>query len=161
MERTRTDWGSLHSLRLPNVMKCLTNGWVDNNNNAPWSAAGPFQPQPCELSEVHGHVRREFCGLHALKLLTGSRGWTLEKLQAAAFDSYQPGFAVLIPSLLDAYHQLPHATPATIGWLTHRRATLMELPLERRVFAQTLAMFWGEALQKGSMFRRTSRATNA
>ena len=36
-------------------------------------------------------------GLHAQQLLTGSNGWTLEKLQAAAYDSYQPGFAVLIP----------------------------------------------------------------
>ena len=41
-----------------------------------------------------------FRGIHALALLSRSRGWTLEKLQAAAFDSFQPGFAVLIPSLL-------------------------------------------------------------
>ena len=31
-----TDWGSLHALsELPNVMN-PPNGWVDNNNNAPW-----------------------------------------------------------------------------------------------------------------------------
>ena len=41
-------------------------------------------------------------GLHAQQLLTGSKGWTLDKLQAAAFDSYQPGFANLIPPLIKA-----------------------------------------------------------
>ncbi len=102
-----TDWGSLHSLpELPNVMN-PPNGWVDNNNNAPWSAAGPFSPNPANYPKYMDMLGENFRGLHAMKLLTGSRGWTLEKLQAAAFDNYQPGFAVLIPSLLEAYHQLP------------------------------------------------------
>ena len=52
-----------------------------------------------------------FRGLHALQLLTGSRGWTLEKLQAAAYDSYQPGFAALIPALVQAYDALPTGDP--------------------------------------------------
>ena len=90
-----------------------------------------------------------FRGLHALKLLTGSRGWTLEKLQAAAFDSYQPGFAALISSLLQAYAVLPVNDP--------RRARL-EQPIavlrpwdyrwSGQSVAQTLAMFWGDAMQK-------------
>ena len=33
-----------------------------------------------------------FRGLHMQQLLTGSGGWTLDKLQAAAFDTDQPGF---------------------------------------------------------------------
>ncbi len=40
-----TDWRSLHALdELPNVVR-PPNNWVDNNNNAPWSAAGPFSPK--------------------------------------------------------------------------------------------------------------------
>ena len=31
----------------------------------------------------------------------------MEKLQAAAYDSYQPGFAELIPALVQAYDRLP------------------------------------------------------
>jgi acyl-homoserine-lactone acylase len=90
-----------------------------------------------------------FRGLHAQRLLTGSKGWTLEKLQAAAYDSDQPGFAVLIPSLLQAYDALP----ATDG----RKATLAEPITVLRGWnyrwgadsvAQSLAMAWGEALRK-------------
>ena len=48
-------------------------------------------------------VGENYRGIHALQLLSGSRGWTLEKLQAAAYDSYQPGFAELVPTLVRAY----------------------------------------------------------
>ena len=36
-----------------------------------------------------------FRGTHADALLTGSKGWTLEGLRAAAYDSHLPAFAVL------------------------------------------------------------------
>jgi len=144
-----TDWGSLSSLpELPNVVN-PPNGWVDNNNNAPWSAAGPFSPNPKDYPRYMDMFGENFRGLHALKLLTGTKGWTLEKLQAAAFDSYQPGFAALIPSLLKAYNALPVNDP--------RRARLEQpigvlRPWDYRwsgeSVAQTLAMFWGDAMQK-------------
>jgi acyl-homoserine-lactone acylase len=145
-----TDWGSLSALNeLPNVVD-PPNGWVDNNNNAPWSAAGPFSPDPKKYPKYMDMFGENFRGLHALKLLSGSRGWTLEKLQTAAFDSYQPGFAVLIPSLLSAYNALPVSD--------QRRARLAgpigvlrtwDYRWSGESVAQTLAMFWGDALQKG------------
>jgi acyl-homoserine-lactone acylase len=88
-------------------------------------------------------------GIHAQQLLTGSRDWTLEKLRAAAYDSHQPGFAELIPQLLKAYDSLPRGTA--------QRAELAEpIALLRSwdhrwsadSLAQSVAMFWGEALQR-------------
>ncbi|HLO21519.1 MAG TPA: penicillin acylase family protein [Sphingomicrobium sp.] len=145
-----TDWGSLHSLpELPNVMN-PPNGWVDNNNNAPWSAAGPFSPNPANYAKYMDMFGENFRGLHAMKLLTGSRSWTLEKLQAAAFDSYQPGFAVLIPSLLEAYHRSPQRD-SRYDRLAEPIAVLRswDYRWSGESVAQTLAMFWGDALQKG------------
>ena len=88
-------------------------------------------------------------GLHAQRMLTGSSGWTLERLQAAAYDSDQPGFAVLVPSLLQAYDALPASDPrharlaapiaALRDWNTRWSADSVP---------QTLAMVWGEALRK-------------
>jgi acyl-homoserine-lactone acylase len=108
-----TDWGSLHSLpELPNVVS-PPNGWVDNNNNAPWSAAGPFSPNPKNYPKYMDMYGENFRGVHAMQLLTRSRGWTLEGLNAAAYDSFQPGFAVLIPGLIQAYDHLPAGDPRT------------------------------------------------
>ncbi len=89
-----------------------------------------------------------FRGVHALQLLTGSRGWTLEKLNAAAYDSFQPGFAALIPGLVAAYDHLPAADArrarfsapiaALRGW--NYRWSAGSVP-------QTLAMAWGLKLR--------------
>ena len=46
-----------------------------------------------------------------MQLLDGSSDFTLERLQAAAFDSYLPAFAALIPALLAAYDALPATDP--------------------------------------------------
>jgi len=143
-----TDWGSLHSLpELPNVVS-PPNGWVDNNNNAPWSAAGAFSPNPKNYPAYMDMYGENYRGLHALKLLTHSHGWTLERLNAAAYDSYQPGFAALIPALIQASDHLPatdarHARfSAPISFLRtwDYRWSLQSVP-------QTLAMLWGLKLK--------------
>ena len=144
-----TDWGSLSSLsELPNVVN-PPNGWVDNNNNAPWSAAGPFSPKRQDYPKYMDMFGENYRGLHALRLLTGSRGWTLEGLQAAAFDSYQPGFAALIPSLLQAYDMQPRRD-SRFDQLAKPIAVLRswDYRWSGESVAQTIAMFWGDALQK-------------
>jgi acyl-homoserine-lactone acylase len=104
-----TDWGSLHRLtELPNVIS-PPNGWVQNTNTWPYRAAGSFSPDPKRFPKYMDTIGETFRGMHALRLLTGSRGWTLEKLLAAAYDSYQPGFAELIPDLVRVYDALPNA----------------------------------------------------
>jgi acyl-homoserine-lactone acylase len=86
-------------------------------------------------------------GIHAQQLLTGSSGWTLEKLQAAAFDSYQPGFAALIPPLVKAYDLLPQRDSrrdALAGPITVLRSWNFRWSADS--VAQTLAIFWGDTL---------------
>ena len=80
-------------------------------------------------------------------MLAGSRGWTLEKLQAAAFDSYQPGFAVLIPALLQAYDALP-ASNARRSRLSAPIAALRHWDYRWAAssVAETLAILSGDAL---------------
>jgi acyl-homoserine-lactone acylase len=144
-----TDWRGLHALReLPSVMN-PPNGWVQNTNAWPYRAAGPDSSDPARFPKYMDTDGENFRGLHAQRLLTGSKDWTLEKLQTAAYDPDQPGFAVLIPSLLQAYDGLPAADP--------RKAALAEPIAVLRGWnyrwgadsvAQSLAMAWGEALRK-------------
>jgi acyl-homoserine-lactone acylase len=144
-----TDWGSLHAIsELPNVIN-PPNGWVQNTNAWPYRAAGPFSPDERRFPKYMDMFGENFRGLHAQALLTGSRGWTLDGLNAAAYDSFQPGFAALIPPLVQAYGALPKTDP--------RRQSLAE-PIgvlrqwnfrwSGQSMAQSLAMFWGDALRK-------------
>ena len=142
------DWGSLHSLaELPNVM-APPNGWVQNTNAWPYRAAGAFSADPTRFPKYMDLFGENFRGLHAQQLLTGSRDWTLDRLQTAAFDSRQPGFAALIPPLIQAYDALPQGDA--------RRDRLAAPITALRTWdyrwsgdsvAQSLAMFWGEGLR--------------
>ena len=102
-----TDWSSLHTISdLPNVVR-PPNGWVQNTNNWPYSSAGAFSPKPEQYPRYMDMFGENNRGLHAVGLLMGSKGWTLEGLQAAAYDSHQPGFATLVPGIVAAWDRAP------------------------------------------------------
>ncbi|HEV2104333.1 MAG TPA: penicillin acylase family protein [Candidatus Eisenbacteria bacterium] len=83
-------------------------GWVYNSNNWPWSAAGPDSPRRADYPRYVETGREETPrGVHALRLLTGARDWTLDSLVAAGFDSYLPAFARLLPALFRAWDAAP------------------------------------------------------
>ena len=142
-----TDWGALHALSaLPNTVN-PPNGWVQNTNAWPYRAAGAYSPDPRYFPKYMDMAGENFRGIHAQRLLTGSRGWTLEGLQAAAYDSLQPGFAELVPTLIRAYDVLPAGDPRRErlrGPVAVLRSWNSRWSLDS--VAQTLATLWGDAL---------------
>ena len=143
----RTDWNGLHALdEAPHLLNPRT-GWVQNTNNWPYSASGPASPKRADFPRYMDTDGENVRGLHAVALLQGRTDFTLESLVAAAYDSGQPGFDILIPPLLDAYDHAAAADPlrARLGdqiallrrW--NRRWSAGSIPT-------TLAVYWGEAL---------------
>ena len=142
-----TDWKGLHPLpSLPSVLNPKT-GWVRNTNDWPWQAAGPDSPKAANYPRYMDQIGPNARGTHADLLLTGATGWTPEKLRAAAFDTYLPAFAALVPGLVKAWDDLPASDP--------RRATLAEPITELRRWDDrwaagsvptSLAVFWGDRL---------------
>lgn len=142
-----TDWKGTHTLAsLPSVLNPQT-GWAHNTNDWPWSAAGPDSPKaanyPRYMDQIGGNAR----GVHADLLLTGKSGWTMETLRAAAFDSYLPAFARLVPGLVNAWGDLPEGD-ARKQALAEPIASLKSwdyrwVPAST---ATTLAVFWGDQL---------------
>jgi acyl-homoserine-lactone acylase len=144
-----TDWGSLHSLtELPNVVS-PPNGWVQNTNAWPYRAAGEFSAKQERYPKYMDMFGENFRGLHAQALLNGSRGWTLDRLQAAAFDNAQPGFAQLVPPLIAAYDALP-PNDARRTRLAEPISVLRSWNLRwsGESIAQSVAMHWGNELRK-------------
>jgi len=144
----RADWGSLHGIaELPNVINSPT-GWVQNTNNWPYSSAGAFSPKPEHYPRYMDRFGENYRGLHALKLLQNSKGWTLESLQAAAYDDYQPGFAVLIPGLVAAWDGAANSDRKSrlAGAIQLLRA--WDYRWSGESAAQSLAMFWADEMMK-------------
>jgi acyl-homoserine-lactone acylase len=142
-----TEWKGLHSIdESPNVVNPV-NGWIQNTNNWPYSAAGANSPRKKDYPgyvQVAGENPR---GIHAIKVLENRRDFTLNGLVAAAYDSYLTAFEDLLPLLLRAYDQAPAASPLKArlseqiemlrGW--DRRWSAASIPT-------SLAVFWGEEL---------------
>ena len=123
-------------------------GWLYNSNNWPWSAAGPDSPKRQDFPNYVDRGTEETPrGYHALKLLSGSRDWSMAKLAAAAFDSYLPPFAKMVPVLLKDYDALPARDPLKAklgGPITVLRAWNYRWGINS--VATSLAVYWGTDL---------------
>jgi acyl-homoserine-lactone acylase len=141
------DWRGLHSVsELPNTFN-PTNGWVQNTNTWLYRAAGANTFNPATFPRYFDRFGDNFREQHALRLLTGSSGWTLEKLQRAAYDSFQPGFAALIPPLLAAYDALRSDAPdrsRLAGPISALRSWDYRWGADS--IAQPIATYWAEEL---------------
>jgi len=142
-----TDWKGLHAIdSLPNVAS-PDSGWVKNTNNWPWTAAGRDSLRQRDFPRYMDQVGENMRGVHADKLLADAKRFTPESLTAAAFDSWLPAFATLVPQLTQAWDALPPSDP--------RKADLAEPIALLRGWddrwgyeseATTLAIFWGDTL---------------
>jgi acyl-homoserine-lactone acylase len=146
-----TDWKGEHRLdELPQVLN-PPNGWIFNTNDWPYSAAGPYSPHARDYPRYMDTVGENARGIHATRVLQDRRDFTLDALVGAAFDSYLPAFARLVPTLSAAYDQLPTSSP-----LRSRLAGPIELlrawddRWSEDSEATSLAVFWGQGLWEAS-----------
>ncbi|MDE2629921.1 MAG: penicillin acylase family protein, partial [Alphaproteobacteria bacterium] len=142
-----TDWKGLHALdELPHLLN-PPNGWIFNTNDWPYSAAGPYSPKRKDYPKYMDTAGENPRGVHATRLLTDNKDWTLESLIAAAFDPYLPAFARLIPGLVQAYDAMPAGDPLKAR-LKDQIALLREWDFKwsDHSLATSLAVFWGDTL---------------
>jgi len=143
----QTDWQELHALgELPQVFD-PPNGWIANTNNWPYSAAGSHSPRREDFPRYMDTAGENPRGIHAALLLSDRSDFTPESLNRAAFDSFLPAFAQLVPSVVAAFDGLRAEDP--------RRAALVEPIAVLRGWnfrwsvdsvAMTLAALWGDEL---------------
>jgi acyl-homoserine-lactone acylase len=149
------DWHGLHAVsELPNTIDPPT-GWTFNSNDWLYSAAGPYSPKPANFPRYLDTAGESYRTIHATRLLTQPGRWSLDRLQAAAFDSAQPSFEILVPMLVSAWQALPPADPrrarlagpvaALASW--DKRWSITSIP-------NTLAQFWGDELMKAATSRK-------
>ncbi|WP_404366795.1 penicillin acylase family protein [Sphingomonas sp. MMS24-J45] len=144
-----TDWKGLHSVAsLPNAINPRV-GYAFSTNNWPWTAAGPDSPKAADYPRYMDTFGENPRGVHADLLLRNAHAFTPERLIAAAYDSYLPAFAELIPPLVKAYDALPATDPrraALAGPITTLRGWNYRWGTDS--VATTLGVLWG-----GKMWR--------
>lgn len=99
----KTDWKGLHSVDENIMLLNPENGWLQNCNSTPFTAALEFSPKKKDYPYYMSIDRENFRGIHAIGLLKDREGFTLDKLIKLAYDPYLPAFEILIPGLVEAY----------------------------------------------------------
>lgn len=154
----KTDWQGLHDVK--DIVQLLNpaNGWIQNCNSTPFTAALAYSPKKNNYPSYMAPDPENYRGIHAVQVLSRESKFDLDKLIAAAYDAYLPGFEEIIPALLDAYKNV--AGPST----TYHEATPEAIYLlgtwDKRYSANsiptTLAVLWGEKLQRLARARATA-----
>jgi acyl-homoserine-lactone acylase len=144
----RTEWKGVLSVdESPNVLN-PPNGWVYNSNNWPWSAAGPFSPKRSDFP-AYVEISREESprGRHALRVLPDKKDFTIASVISAAYDSWLPSFARMIPGLLASYDKLPPGDSLRAGLAAPIAALrAWDYRWGANSIPTSLAVFWGEDL---------------
>jgi acyl-homoserine-lactone acylase len=142
-----TEWNGVLSFdETPNAVN-PPNGWVFNTNNFPFSAAGANSPKQRDYPAYVDSGSENPRGIHAIRVLDGKKGFTLDGLIAAAYDSYLPEFEILIPRLLKAYDQTPAGNPLKTKLADQIKALRdWDYRWSATSVPTALAVYWGDDL---------------
>ena len=110
-----TDWQGLLTVEESPHLLDPKSGYLFNVNDSPWTGAGESslhkQDYPAYVETGTESAR----GLHALRLLQGSKDFTLDSLVTAAYDSYLPWFIKPLSRLIHAWENLPASSEAKVA----------------------------------------------
>jgi acyl-homoserine-lactone acylase len=146
-----TEWGELYEVDESPGLLNPPSGWIQNTNNAPYSAAGPHSPREQDYPSYMDRAGQNPRGVHALQVLESGTRFTLDSLIAAAYDPALPAFDDALPRLFQDYDALPAGDPL--------RAKLAEPIAALRRWDRgwavesiptSVAVYWGEALWKAA-----------
>ena len=107
----QTDWQGLHTVDENILLLNPENGWLQNCNSTPFTAALEYSPKKEDYPYYMSKDEENFRGLHAIELLTRSSGYTIDSLIKLAHDPFLPAFKTLIPGLIKAYDLFDDKNP--------------------------------------------------
>lgn len=138
-----TDWQGLHTVDETVHLLNPPNGWIQNTNSTPFSAAGEHSPKREDYPVYMAPDDQNFRAVHAVQVLDDIDDLTLDGLIALAHDPYLPGLEALVTGLVEAWAEA--GSPST---LAEPIAVLRDWDLRVRAdsVAMSLAHFYGVAM---------------
>ncbi len=100
----KTDWQGTHSVDEAITLLNPANGWIQNANSTPFTAAGEYSPKRENYPPYMAPDKENTRGLHAVQILQNASNVSLDSLIDLAYDPKLPAFEMIIPSLLEAYN---------------------------------------------------------
>ncbi|RYF90999.1 MAG: acylase [Chitinophagaceae bacterium] len=142
-----TQWKGYHPIDETVHKINPANGWLQNCNATPFTVAGIYSPQPKNYPPYMAPDGENFRGINAVRTLSETSVYNLNKVIAAGYDTRLAAFEVLVPALANAFaqtddsvlsHSLKDAVAVLTGWNFRSSDTSI---------ATSLAIEWGQELQ--------------
>jgi acyl-homoserine lactone acylase PvdQ len=138
-----TDWQGLHEVDEVITILNPGNGWIQNANSTPFTAALEFSPQREDYPVYMAPDHENFRGIHAVRVLSGIEDLTIDKLIELAHDPYLPGFEQLIAGRIEAYDAAEESDQALAEPVEILRGWDFATAIDS--VAMTLAHFYGRS----------------
>lgn len=140
-----TEWQGLHAIKETITLFNPVSGYISNTNNWPFSASGASSPKRQDWPDYMWSLPENARGRHAERVLKDAKGFTLDTLIAAAYDSHLTAFEPLVPQLLKDYDALAANDPRK-ALLSAQVASLRGWDLRFGVDSRptSLAIYWGQ-----------------
>ena len=145
----KTDWKGLHAVDENILVLNPKNGWIQNCNSTPFTAALEDSPKRENYPKYMSIDQENFRGIHAIELLRDKSRYTIDSLISLAYDSYLPAFAKLIPGLVSAYDEAEAELPELAGAINILRN--WDYRTSEESAAMTLAHFYGTLYSKNGI----------
>jgi acyl-homoserine-lactone acylase len=143
----KTDWKGLHEVDEMIYIENPENGWIQNCNSNPFTAAGPYSPKKEDYQPYMAWDLENARGLNAVRVLTGKKDCTLESLIETAYEPTLMAFKPLVPALIEAFDKLPVDDPRKFDLLDPIGVLASwDLKTGTSSVGTSLAVFWGGQL---------------
>ena len=147
-----TEWQGLHPLEDLVQVKNPASGFIQNCNSTPFTVAGPgSSPAKAQYPSYMAPDAQNYRALNAVRVLSGKTAFTLDTLIAAADNPHLAGFEELLPALLRDCQLLLDTPGGTLPEGVEEALPILRawnLNYSQESVAQTLAIYWGERIQR-------------
>ncbi|PCJ27081.1 MAG: acylase [SAR86 cluster bacterium] len=159
-----TEWQGLHPVDEIITLLNPGNGWIQNTNNWPFTAAAEFSPRAQDYPIYMANNSENPRGIHAVRVLENTSDFTIDSLIEAAYDPTLTAFEDLIPELLlitavDNQGELAASIQSrTLEYIDLLREWDYKFSLDS--VQTSLAVYWGQNLMNSVRADAASRGIN-
>lgn len=143
-----TEWQGYHTVDESVHIYNPPNGWLQNCNSTPFTAAGKFSPKKSDYANYLAPDAENFRGLNAVRVLDEEKKYNLDKVIKAGYDTRLAAFEVLVPALINLFETKVSAGDSLYTKLKEVIDVLKKWDYRcaENSVATTLAVYWGEKI---------------